>query len=98
MKYVRVVAPRACRFRWNSLPVLGVLDAVTGVPRLTLQALAAVAVLAWVQGASPARTVATTEPLGARIDRYVRSMVDAGEFQGAVLVARNGRVLFARGY
>lgn len=33
-----------------------------------------------------------------RMDRVVQASVDAGEFSGAVLVARDGRILFDRGY
>ena len=33
-----------------------------------------------------------------RMDRVVQASVDAGEFSGSVLVARDGRILFDRGY
>jgi CubicO group peptidase (beta-lactamase class C family) len=47
--------------------------------------------------ASSARTVASPS-LGMKLDRYLRSMLAAREFQGAVLLARNGRVVFSHGY
>ena len=53
-------------------------------------ALCAVALVA--AGAAP------STPLATRIDGYLRPLVAAREFQGAVLVARNGRALFAHGY
>jgi CubicO group peptidase (beta-lactamase class C family) len=46
-----------------------------------------------------AAAAASTQPaLGDRLDRYMREMTAAAEFSGAVIVARQGRIVFARGY
>lgn len=37
-------------------------------------------------------------PLGREIDAYLTGLTSSGQFQGAVLVARNGEVVIARGY
>jgi CubicO group peptidase (beta-lactamase class C family) len=72
---------------------------MNGCLRAAAVALIAVAAMGSVCIASPASHAGGgSEPLAVRIDRYVRSMVAAREFQGAVLVARNGSPLFARGY
>ena len=41
---------------------------------------------------------AAAADLGPQIDRILQVHCDAGNFNGAALVARNGRVIFARGY
>jgi CubicO group peptidase (beta-lactamase class C family) len=71
---------------------------MNGCLRVAAVALAVAATGSVCTASSASHSVVRSEPLADRIDRYVRSMVEAREFQGAVLVARNGRVLFARGY
>lgn len=41
---------------------------------------------------------ATAQDLATRVDAYLKPLADQGEFMGAVLVARDGKVLFAKGY
>jgi CubicO group peptidase (beta-lactamase class C family) len=41
---------------------------------------------------------AQLEPLGRTLDNYLNDIVNAGWFQGAVLVAHNGKVLISKGY
>jgi CubicO group peptidase (beta-lactamase class C family) len=71
-----------------------------GGVRVAAVALCALAVTGTLRAGAPASPAVgvRSEPLAVRIDRYVHSMVGAREFQGAVLVARNGRLLFARGF
>ncbi len=42
--------------------------------------------------------VAPTNPLADQLDAYLSRMVQAGRFQGSVLVARNGTILLSKGY
>jgi CubicO group peptidase (beta-lactamase class C family) len=51
-----------------------------------------------VQALSAVAAPAQLEPLGQTLDNYLNDLVDAGWFQGAVLVARNGKVILSRGY
>ncbi len=41
---------------------------------------------------------AQLEPLGQSIDHYLNDIVNSGWFQGAVLVAHNGKVIISKGY
>src|SRR5690242_12269009 len=41
---------------------------------------------------------AQLDPLGRSLDAYLNDIVNAGWFQGAVLVARNGKVILSKGY
>jgi len=43
-------------------------------------------------------TPAQLDPLGQSIDTYLNEIVNAGWFQGAVLVAHNGNVIISKGY
>jgi CubicO group peptidase (beta-lactamase class C family) len=66
----------------------------SSVGAAALVTLASVACVAWSSG--PSASSAATP--GQRIDRYMRQQVAAREFSGAVVVAKNGRVVFTGGY
>ncbi|HEU5100707.1 MAG TPA: serine hydrolase domain-containing protein [Roseiflexaceae bacterium] len=48
--------------------------------------------------APPAPLLAPASPLGQTIDGYMNDIVNAGWFQGAILVARGGQVIISKGY
>ncbi len=46
----------------------------------------------------PTATLQAEVETAAAIDQYIGSLLDAGEFNGSVLVAQNGQVLLSKGY
>ena len=45
-----------------------------------------------------AQTSLTNQPLTARVDEYVNNLVKQNRFSGAILLARDGKVLLSKGY
>jgi CubicO group peptidase (beta-lactamase class C family) len=93
-------APQAPIARaFTPTPALAATSQPTGVPPsqpATPAAIAAQAapVIAPITVAAPAQL----DPLGQSIDVYLNDIVNAGWFQGAVLVAHNGKLIISKGY
>jgi CubicO group peptidase (beta-lactamase class C family) len=51
-----------------------------------------------VEGRDPKTPVASDADLAAQVEKYVATLADADVFSGAVLVAKDGKVLFSRAY
>jgi CubicO group peptidase (beta-lactamase class C family) len=65
-----------------------------GVNRIT----ALIAVCLLLVASSAAQTIVSGQELTARVDEYVNALVRQNRFSGAILLARDGKVLLSKGY